>query len=95
MHHIKKAAVISECLCDVTWKNRYMVCMKTESKTRSYKTCLRLVMNYGIEAKANINRTKGKMQPSDMKTLWAISGNRVINMRSLRRSNMAKTEKKT
>ena len=48
--------------------------MRTESKVRIYKTCVRPILTYGIEARADTVRTKSMLRTTEMKTLRAIAG---------------------
>lgn len=50
-----KAAIISGALRDDIWKNKYM---STKAKTRIYKTCVKPIMTYAVETRADNVRTK-------------------------------------
>lgn len=68
---INKALVMSGCLRDVAWNNKYM---RRDSKVRIYKTCVRPIMTYGIETRADTTRTKTLLRTAEMKTLRVIAG---------------------
>ena len=68
---INKASVTSGCLRDVIWNNKHM---SIESKVRIYKTCVRPILTYGIETRADTNKTKRMLRTAEMKTLRSIAG---------------------
>jgi hypothetical protein len=68
---INKAAAISGCLRNCIWKNPDM---KISSKIKIYKTCVRPIMTYGIESRADTTITKNALRVSEMKTLRSIAG---------------------
>ncbi|XP_044749778.1 uncharacterized protein LOC123310376 [Coccinella septempunctata] len=82
---VKKAARISGCLQDVIWRNKYM---STESKTRIYKTCIRPILTYAAETRAETSETKRKMRTTEMRILRTIRGitlrDRIRNTDTLR-----------
>jgi hypothetical protein len=71
LEQTQKAAAISGCLREAIWKNEHM---NIPSKVRIYKTCVRPIMTYGIESRADTVRTKNLLRTSEMKTLRNISG---------------------
>lgn len=66
-----RAAAVAGCLKDVIWRNRDM---RTDSKVRIYKTCVRPILTYGIESRADTVKTKSMLRTTEMKTLRAIAG---------------------
>jgi hypothetical protein len=68
---VRKASAISGCLKDCIWKNKHM---SIKSKTKIYKTCVRPVMTYGIETRADTVRTKALLRTSEMRILRCITG---------------------
>ncbi|XP_055379481.1 uncharacterized protein LOC129610789 [Condylostylus longicornis] len=72
-----KAASISGYLRDVIWKNSYM---RISSKIRIYKTCVRPVLTYGVETRADTKETQSKMQTVEMQTLRTIAGFTKLDM---------------
>jgi endonuclease/exonuclease/phosphatase family metal-dependent hydrolase len=68
---VLRAARIQGCLKDAIWKNKHM---KMESKIRIYKTCVRPILTYGIESRADTTKTKSLLRVSEMKTLRTICG---------------------
>lgn len=50
----------------VIWRNKFL---STESKTRIYKTCVRPVMIYAIETRAETAATKQILKTTEMKIL--------------------------
>lgn len=50
-----KASIISGYLRDIIWRNKHM---SIKSKTRIYKTCIRLIMTYAVEIRAESTITK-------------------------------------
>lgn len=75
-----KAAQISGALHNIIWRNKYM---SPHSKVRIYKTCVRPILTYGAETRAETNPTKQLMRTTEMKTLRAISG---VTLRDRKRS---------
>jgi hypothetical protein len=53
-----KAAFIYGSMKQVVWKNKNV---DVDSKFRIYKTCLRPIMTYGIEMRADTKRTKAQL----------------------------------
>jgi len=66
-----KAAVISGCLRDIIWRNKHMT---VKSKVRIYKTCVRPLLTYAAETRAESTKTKQIMRATEMKTLRSITG---------------------
>jgi hypothetical protein len=66
-----RASVVSGCLKDVIWSNKDM---QLKSKVRIYKTCVRPILTYGIETRADTVRTKSLLRTTEMKTLRKIAG---------------------
>ncbi|XP_050447499.1 uncharacterized protein LOC126849579 [Cataglyphis hispanica] len=68
---IDKAARISGCLKEIIWRNKHM---KREAKVKIYKTCVRPIMTYAAETRADIRKTKSMVRTTEMRTLRAIAG---------------------
>ena len=68
---VNKANAISGALKSKIWKNKDMA---IKSKMRIYKACVRPVMTYGVEARADTVRTKQKLRTTEMRTLRTIAG---------------------
>ena len=68
---VTKATLISGFLRDIVWRNKYM---SIRSKTRIYKTCVRPIMAYAGETRAETAVTKRLLRTGEMKTLRAITG---------------------
>ncbi|XP_050459519.1 uncharacterized protein LOC126855693 [Cataglyphis hispanica] len=68
---IDKAARISGCLKEIIWRNKHM---KREAKVKIYKTCVRPIMTYAAEIRADIRKTKSMVRTTEMRTLRAIAG---------------------
>ncbi|XP_055380820.1 uncharacterized protein LOC129611625 [Condylostylus longicornis] len=66
-----KASSISGYLKDVIWKNKHM---NIRSKTRIYKTCIRPIITYAIESRADTKKTENIMSAAEMATLRSITG---------------------
>ncbi|XP_044754993.1 uncharacterized protein LOC123313947 [Coccinella septempunctata] len=66
-----KACRVASALRDVIFNNKYM---SKHSKTRIYKTCVRPIMTYAIETRADNKRTKSILRTTEMKILITISG---------------------
>ncbi|XP_044760904.1 uncharacterized protein LOC123318360 [Coccinella septempunctata] len=66
-----KACRMAGALRDVIFNNKYM---SKQSKTRIYKTCVRPIMTYAIETRADNKRTKSILRTTEMKILRTISG---------------------
>ena len=63
--------VVAGCLKNVVWRNKDML---KRSKVRIYKTCVRPILAYGIETRADTFRTKSPFRTTEMKTLRPIAG---------------------
>jgi len=74
---VHKASVISGCLRSSIWKNKYM---NIESKTRIYKTCIRPILTYAAETRADTTVTKRMLRTTEMKILRSIT-NRTLRDR--------------
>lgn len=70
-NQVKKAATVSGALRNIIWKNKYL---RTECKTRIYKTCVRPILTYAIETRADNSKTKQSLRTSEMKVLRTIVG---------------------
>lgn len=66
-----KAGVVSGYLRDVIWTNKYM---QTKSKVRIYKTCVRPILTYAQETRADTQRTQNIMTKVEMRALRSIAG---------------------
>ncbi|KAI4487676.1 hypothetical protein M0802_011938 [Mischocyttarus mexicanus] len=53
-NQVRKAAVVSEDLKNITWRNKYL---RKETKTRIYKICVSPILTYAIETRADTKRT--------------------------------------
>ena len=80
------ASLISGYLRDIIWRNKYM---SVDSKTRIYKTCVRPIMTYAIETRAENATKKRLLRTTEMITLRGITGCR---LRDHIRSNDIKTQ---
>ncbi|XP_055714317.1 uncharacterized protein LOC129808563 [Phlebotomus papatasi] len=85
-HQAARAAAISGCLRDVVWKNKYM---NIKNKIRIYKTCVRPIMTYAAETRADNTRTKRTLRTTEMKTLRTICG---YSLRDKKRSSDIREE---
>ncbi|XP_011878666.1 PREDICTED: uncharacterized protein LOC105567969 [Vollenhovia emeryi] len=72
---INKAARIPGCLRETIWRNK---CMRKEAKVGIYKTCVRPIMTYAAETRAETEKTKNmaRRDADSPKTL----GDRVPNV---------------
>jgi hypothetical protein len=61
-----KASTVAGCLKATVWRNKDML---KESKVKIYKTCIRPILTYGIESRADTVRTKSLQLTKEMKTL--------------------------
>jgi hypothetical protein len=66
-----KASAVAGCLKATVWRNKDML---KESKVKIYKTCIRPILTYGIESRADTVRTKSLLRTTEMKTLRPIAG---------------------
>lgn len=62
----KKAARMAGCLRDLVWNNKYM---KREGKVRIYKTCIRPILTYAAETRADTAKTKSIARTTEMRIL--------------------------
>lgn len=69
--HTVKASLISGFLRDVIWRNKYM---SINSKVRIYKTCVRPILSYAVETRAETTTTKRLLRTTEMRTLRSITG---------------------
>lgn len=53
-------------LSPVVWRNPFM---GTEDKVRIYKACVRPIMTYGIDTRADTKAAKSKLRVAEMRTL--------------------------
>ncbi|XP_072764658.1 uncharacterized protein [Anoplolepis gracilipes] len=81
-----KAARIAGCLRDIIWRNKYMT---TKSKIRIYKTCIRPVLTYAAETRAETSKTKRMMRTTEMRILRTIKG---VSLRDRIRSSDIRRE---
>ena len=68
---VNKATAISGCLRQIVWSNQYM---RKDSKIKIYKTCVRPIMTYGIEAREETTKTKSMLRVAEMRNLRTIIG---------------------
>ncbi|XP_044760217.1 uncharacterized protein LOC123317675 [Coccinella septempunctata] len=66
-----RATLMSGYLRDFFWRNKYV---STRSKVRIYKTCVRPVMTYAIETRAENTATKRLLRTTEMRALRSIAG---------------------
>lgn len=66
-----RANRIAGYLRDIVWRNQHI---SIKSKVRIYKTCIRPVLTYAAEARADTAKTKRILRMAEMKTLRAIRG---------------------
>ena len=66
-----KAAIVSRLLRDLIWRNKHI---SIDSKVRIYKTCVRLIMTYAVETRAETRITKRLLRTTEIKTLRQIIG---------------------
>ena len=64
-------ARISGCLCSLIWKNKYL---SPEGKVRIYKTCVRPVITYGAESRADTTLAKQLLRTTEMRIIRTIRG---------------------
>jgi hypothetical protein len=65
-NQLSKATRISGCLREIIWHNAYM---STESKIRIYKTCMRPILTYAAETRAETSKTKQLLRSAEMRVL--------------------------
>jgi len=68
---VNKASRIAGYLRNFVWKNNYM---NRETKIRIYKTCIRPIMTYAAETRADTRRTKAILRTTEMRILRTIVG---------------------
>ncbi|XP_056641560.1 uncharacterized protein LOC130448295 [Diorhabda sublineata] len=56
---------------DIVWRNKHI---GIETKTRIYKTCIRPILTYALETRADTKKTKQTLRTTEMKTLRCIIG---------------------
>lgn len=66
-----KANRIAGCLNDTIWRNKHI---RTETKSRIYKSVVRPVMTYTAETRPQTSRTQRYLETSEMRTLRKIAG---------------------
>lgn len=66
-----KAARISGCMRTAIWKSTVI---DTKTKTHIYKTCVRPVLTYAAETRADTTTTKCMLRTTEMQTLRSITG---------------------
>lgn len=66
-----KAARISGCLRQVIWRNKHL---SVRGKVRIYKTCVRPILAYGVETRADTTQTTRIINKVEMQALRAING---------------------
>ncbi|XP_055389323.1 uncharacterized protein LOC129618543 [Condylostylus longicornis] len=71
MQQLNKAARVSGCLSDIIWKNKHM---GQVAKIKIYKSCVRPIMTYAAETKAETSKTKANSRAAEMKTLRQVAG---------------------
>ncbi|XP_072766481.1 uncharacterized protein [Anoplolepis gracilipes] len=81
-----RANRIAGYLREVIWRNRNM---SLRSKVRIYKTCIRPILTYAVETRADITRTKRILRTTEMRTLRAIRG---VNLGDRMRSEQIRRE---
>ena len=69
--HVVKGARISGCLYSLIWKNKYL---SPEGKVWIYKTCVRPVITYGAESRADTTLTKQLLKTIEMRIIRTIHG---------------------
>ena len=85
-NQIYRSLRIAGALRTTIWQNRYM---STQSKIRIYKTCVRPIMTYAAETRADTAETKRMLRTNEMKVLRTITGN---TLRDQRRSQDIRNE---
>ena len=66
---VVKGARIPGCLYSLIWKNKYL---SPEGKVRIYKTCVRPVITYGAESRADTTLTKQLLRTTEMRIIRTI-----------------------
>ena len=83
---LEKAFLISGYLRDIIWRSKYM---SMDSQTRIYKTCVRTIMTYAIETRAENSTMKRLLRTTEMSVLRGITG---CSLRDHIRSNDIRTQ---
>lgn len=83
---VNKSARVAGALNSLIWRNQFMT---SQCKVRVYKTCVRPIMTYAVETRADTSETKRMMRTNEMRTLRAITGN---TLRDHRRSEEIREE---
>ncbi|XP_043499674.1 uncharacterized protein LOC122522555 [Polistes fuscatus] len=73
-----KASIISGYLKDIIWRNKHM---SIKGKVRIYKTCVRPIMTYTAETRAESAISKCILRITEMMSLRAIIGNSLRDRR--------------
>ncbi|XP_048522437.1 uncharacterized protein LOC125504463 [Dendroctonus ponderosae] len=73
-----KATLISGYLRDIIWRNKHM---SIGSKVRIYKTCVRPVMTYAAETRAENTTTKRLVRTTGMRVLRSVTGHTLYDMK--------------
>ena len=63
---VNKEARVIGCLHYTIWKNKYM---SITSKARIYRTAVRPILTYAAKTRADTNRTKIELRPTEMRAL--------------------------
>lgn len=77
-NQVNKSARIAGALKSIIWRNN---CISKKSKVRIYKACVRPVMTYAAETRADTTLMKRMYRTSEMKVLRAITGNTLMDRR--------------
>lgn len=87
-HAAQKAMKISGALSTIIWRNKYL---SNKTKVRIYKACVRPVLTYAVETRAETAKTKQIFRTTEMRTLRAI---RRVSLQDRMRSNEIREELK-
>ncbi|XP_044760249.1 uncharacterized protein LOC123317707 [Coccinella septempunctata] len=71
-----KAAYVSGCLRDVIWRNKDL---RLDGKVRIYKACVRPIMTYSIETRADTAEAKRILRTTEKKALRSIAGKTLLD----------------
>lgn len=77
-NQINKSVRIVGALRLTIWNNN---CISTQSKLRIYKACVRPVLTYAAETRADTTQTKKMYRINEMKVLKIITGNMLLDHR--------------
>lgn len=66
-----KANSVAGCLKDVILRNEFL---NIDSKVRIYKSCIRPIMTYAVETRADTSKTKHLLRKTEMRVLRTITG---------------------